>query len=442
MINDFIKRPAAGSRYLDERIECMPRPELEALQTARLRVALKSAFEQAPLVRETWGQADVSPQEIRTLDDFRAAAPFVDKESIRRYRDHYNDPSGGLSGAQPPRLKGLGFTSGTTGDPTPVPRGARPPHDVAGQRDIWEMGARPGDYVSRVMFTFRYGQSLNRFLQLGMKPIPFEFNPRELPRLIEASLRFRPTYLGNLSNGLITALEQVLDRQKVDPLDVFASYRGALFGGEPMGGRQRRLVRDWGLDIFDNTSLGDVVGATDCREHRGFHSWEDFALVEAIDPEGTKEVADGEIGELVVTSLTDDVTALVRYRTDDLVVLDRSGCGCGRTHMRVKLLGRKGDQVLVGGRSVLPLDVWPLVEGEPESAAALFQLVRPQREVEVLHVRVGYNAKSGSSLESLKRRLHAKFDEHLAVKVHIELVEDAVLLRQGPPHKIPRVTKK
>jgi phenylacetate-CoA ligase len=255
-------------------------------------------------------------------------------------------------------------------------------------------------------------------------------------------LRYRPTFLSNLSNGLIGAIEKELDRLKLDPKNVFASYKGAWFGGEPMGGRQRKLVRDWGLEIFENTSLGDVVGATDCREHTGFHCWEDFALVEAIDPHGTQPVADGEIGELVVTSLTDDVSALVRYRTDDLVILNRARCGCGRTHMRLKLLGRKGDQVLVEGKSVMPMDIWPLVESEPESAAALFQLVRPQRELEVLHVRVGYNARLTLAPDALIRRLTAKFDEHLAVKVKIELIEEAELLRQGPPHKIPRVTKK
>lgn len=432
---------AEYSRYLDEQVECMPRPALEALQAERLRSSLPHAFAQAGLLRQVWGAKGVHPRDIRSMADFQALAPFIDKDDIRVYRDRHDDPAGGLSNVKPPLLKGIGFTSGTTGDPTPVPRAARTPYDTATQRDIWELGARPGDYACRVMFTFRYGQSLNRFLHLGVKPIPFELSARELPRLFKASLQYRPTTLSLVSNGLILAMEETLDRLKLDPLDVFASYRGVLFGGEPLGGRQRALARDWGLDMFETTSLGDVIGTSDCRAHQGFHAWEDYALVECLDPETGQPVADGEIGEMVVTSLVPDVTSLVRFRTDDLIVLDRSRCACGRTHARIRLLGRRGDQMLVAGKSVMPRDVWPLVEAETACRAGLFQLIRPARQVDILRLRVGYEAKACPFAEALRQRLSHSIEAVLQVPVMVELVDNADLLRQGPPHKIPRVTK-
>lgn len=430
------------SRYLDERIECLPRAELEALQEARLESSLAHSLAQAPLLRETWAAAGISAADIRSAADFREKAPFIDKDSIRAFRDRNGDQSGGLSSARAPDLKGMGFTSGTTGDPTPVPRGARLPYDLTFQRELWEMGARPGDYISRVMFSFRFGISLARFINLGLKPIPFEFVPRELPRLFEASLRFRPTTLANLSNGLISAMEQELDRLKLDSKDVFASYRGAMFGGEPLGVRQRALAKEWGLELFEVTSLGDVVGAMDCRAHAGFHAWEDFALIESIDPEGTEAVADGEVGELVVSSLGKDLTAILRYRTDDLIIMDRSPCACGRTHARFKLLGRKSDQILVEGKSIMPIDVWATVQAQPECGAGLFQMIRPQREMDRLRLRVGHDpARPTGPADALAGRIEALLADGLGVRCTVEIVDDADLLKLGPPHKIPRVSK-
>jgi phenylacetate-CoA ligase len=420
----------------------MSRPDLEALQEVRLGASLERSFRQSPLIRSIWAHAGLAPSQIKSLADFRAAAPFIDKDSIRAFRDAHGDPTGGLSGVSAPDLKGMGFTSGTTGDPTPMPRGVRLPYDVTFQRELWEIGARPGDYVSRVMFSFRFGISLQRFLNLGLRPIAFEFAPREIPRLIEASLRYRPTTLCNLSNGLIASLEKEFERSKVDPRNVLASYKGAMFGGEPLGVRERELADQWGLELFCVTSLGDVVGAMECRAHDGFHAWEDFALVEAIDPNGDQPVADGEIGELVVSSLGRDIGCLIRYRTDDLIIIDRSTCACGRTHLRFKLLGRKSDQVLVGGRSVMPVDIWSHVQSQPESIAGLFQVIRQQRELDVLQVRVGYDpGVLRDSPEKLAGRIACALEDALHVPCRVTAVEEGELLKLGPPHKIPRVSK-
>ena len=113
------------------------------------------------------------------------------------------------------------------------------------------------------------------------------------------------------------------------------------------------------------TGVGDVGAATECREHDGCHFWEDTCYLEHLDPDGADRSATASAASWSSTTLIDKIAPLVRYRSDDLVRLTREQCACGRTHGRVWPLGRKGDEVVVDGTSVLPGDLWAAVEGSP-----------------------------------------------------------------------------
>jgi phenylacetate-CoA ligase len=104
-------------------------------------------------------------------------------------------------------------------------------------------------------------------------------------------------------------------------------------------------------------------------------------------------------------------------------------------------LGRKGDEVVVEGRSVLPGDLWEAVERVPETSAGLFQVIRAGREVDRLRLRVGYATDSVRGVHDLKTRVTESVHEAVGIEPEVELVANEVLLRQGPPHKIPRVAK-
>ena len=277
-------------------------------------------------------------------------------------------------------------------------------------------------------------------MELGLCEIAFSMSPTEIPRLIEASKIYRPVTMSIFPGPLILAMEQYFEKTGEDPVDVFKSYKGAVFGGEPLGERLKNLTRSWGLEIFETTSLGDVAGASHCRMHDGFHAYEDLAFIEAVDPITAEPVPDGQIGELVVTTLVDRLSPLVRYRTGDLVVIDRTPCGCGRTHAKFNLLGRATD--LVEGRSILPREIMGLVENETETRACLFQIVRTDREMSTLKLRVGYDtARLMGPEAALRGRLHDKIFDAIGVPLVVELVDEQELLKLGPPHKIPRVTK-
>ena len=158
-----------------------------------------------------------------------------------------------------------------------------------------------------------------------------------------------------------------------------------------------------------------------------------------LDPDGTDAVPDGERGALVSTTLIDKVAPLVRYRSDDLVRMTHQPCACGRTHGRVWPLGRKGDEVVVDGRSVLPAELFAPIESVPATRAGLFQVIRPARNLDRLRLRVGWTG--AGQRAAVAHRVADAVATAVGVTPEVELVTYDALLRQGPPHKIPRVVK-
>ena len=431
----------AGDSYFEPHIETIPRDRLEALQERRLRSILPQVYRNSGLIRQVWEEAGITPDDIQTLDDFRTRVPFIDKDRIRRFRDENNDPYGGIKIVPDGHVHAVGFTSGTTGDPTPVPFGRASATETQSLRDYWHIGARPGDFVTHFLFTFRGGQSrLNWHNGAGWTAIMGPHDPAELPGMIEAIRKYRPTILYMLSTPMMIGLEKYFESTNVDPREIFSSIKGAVFGGEPLSPRFKRLAGEWGLEIFEYSTFGDVCGAMECRMHDGLHGWEDIGLVENLDDDGNP-VPDGEVGEMVVTALEDPIAPLIRYRTEDLIRLDRSTCGCGRTHARFWPLGRKGDRTIVQGKAILPRDIQSLIELHRETRACLFQIIRPQEELEMLRLRVGYDVGATPDVAALKSRLDTELAGLFAVPSEVELVPEEDLLKLGPPQKIPRVTK-
>jgi phenylacetate-CoA ligase len=148
---------------------------------------------------------------------------------------------------------------------------------------------------------------------------------------------------------------------------------------------------------------------------------------------------DGSLGELIVTPLQNSVDPLIRFRSEDLVWLTRKPCATGRTHLRYMVEGRAGDQIIVAGKVLLPIKIWPTIESQPETKAGLFQIVRPREAEDFLRLRVGYAG--DPDLLSLEKRLMAEIQQQLGIDSMLEMVPNDDLLKLGPPHKIPRIVK-
>src|SRR5437879_4264812 len=417
----------------------MARDRLDALREEKLLGDIVPwAWKRSALVREAWGAAGITAGDVQTMDDFHEKARFVDKEAIRSFRTRHRDPYGGLLciGLDTKGVFSAVFsTSGTTGEPTPAPYAGRGPSMLT--REFWEIGGRPGDYFTYMLFTFRGPAIHDTNRGIGATPIFLDHHPDDVAQLVRLSRELRPTGWYSLSGPLILAIESHTAETGVDPAEAFASYRGVVYAGEPLGARARQVVEGWGLELFVQTAVGDVGAATECRRHDGCHFWEDTAFIEVLDPDGTNPVPDGERGELVSTTLIDKVAPLVRYRSDDLVRVTHDPCACGRTHGRVWPLGRKGDEVVVDGRSVLPAELFAPIESVPATKAGLFQVIRPARNLDRLRLRVGWTG--AGQRAAVAHRVADAVSTAVGVTPEVELVTYDALLRQGPPHKIPRV---
>lgn len=425
-------------RYFDP-IEAAPREEIERRQLQRLLEQVQHTYQRSLLVRREWENVGLRPSDIRHVRDFTERAPFIDKAAIQRYRADTGDPMGGVLAGSPADVSLYGTSSGTTGDPTLfaeswTARGEM----IFTPRDIWETGLRPGDYLIDVQMVIR---SIGRlyFQDMGGVPIFFHHDASDVPRMIAACLKYRPTWMFHISSPLIYALERLEAETQIDLADVFSSFKGVIYGGEPMGRHNRDLMRRWGVPVFEFTSLGDCGTAWECQARDGFHAWEDLVLFEVVDPATGASVPSGGRGEMVCTALVDKVDPLVRFRSGDLVRWTNQRCACGRTHARYWPLGRAGDETLVNGRSVMPTDVWAAVESVPETASGLFQIIRPQREVTQLKLRVGYDG--APDLDDLASRVAIAVEKAIGLKPEVELMPNVEIVKFGPPHKIPRTAR-
>lgn len=427
------------SPYYDP-IETAPRSEIARVQQQRLMEQIRHVYAHSPLVKSVWQAAGVTPDMIDSVEAFCARAPFIDKDTLRDFRDRTNDPFGGVLCTDLNEVTNIGSSSGTTGDPTLfAERQGNVGEWVMSPRDYWGLGLRPGDIVAEMNVLTR-GLARYSFTDLNVTSLVFDHDPAELERFAEWSLRYRPTFMFFLSTPLIYGLEMLEKVKHIDLHDVFSSYKACIFGGELLGDRARGLLERWGVPMYQFSSLGDSGTIFECPARDGFHAWEDLALVEVLDPRGNKHVAEGERGELVVTNLVDRIDPLIRYRSGDLVRYTRKPCTCGRTHMRLWLVGRAGDEAVIGEQSVLPRDIWSAIESVEECSAGLFQIIRPQREMSELHLRVGHFAISDPA--SVCKRIEDAVEQAIGLRPRVELVSNDELLKLGPPHKIPRITKK
>lgn len=428
-----------GDRYFQPDIETMPRAVLTKLQTERILELVPYAYERSAFYRQAWDAAGVRPQDIRDLDDFTHRIPTVTRDDIREFRKRTGDPFGGLLCVQPAELTSITSSSGTTNDPEFFPElwQDQPPLPLASARDLWELGLRPGDRVLTPAGSFR-GFYDGFYQMLGLVPVYADTWMGHWAEVLDAIRAHRPAYV-QLLGPIIIELERLAAKHDLRAL--FSCFKGVSFAGQPLGPRQARMVReDWGLELFVYTSAGDTGTAWECREHDGYHLWEDTVFAEHLATDGRTPVPGGEVGELVATSLDDQAAPLIRYRSEDLVRMTGEACGCGRTHSRMWVAGRKGDETLVRGRPVVLGDVWSAVESIPETADGLFQIIRPAREVEELRIRVGYEPRG--DVTGLAERLASAIEERAGVLPRIELeTVDEILARSSSVAKFPRVVK-
>ena len=369
--------------------ETMPRPKLAALQLKRLRQTLKNAYDNVPLHRKRMRKIGMQPGDLKSLQDL-TRLPFTVKADLR---DHYPF---GMFARPRAQLARLHASSGTTGKPTVVGYTLK---DLATWADLMARsmacaGARPGDVVHNAygygLFTGGLGAHYGAE-RLGATVVPVSGGSTERQIVLIKDFGAR-VLCATPSYALVIA--EVAEKEGVDLRR--SKLRIGLFGAEPWSEAMRKEIQiRLGLKAVDVYGLSEILGpgvACECEEMQaGLHGWEDHFIFEVIDPDTGKPVAEGGQGELVITTLTKEALPMLRYRTRDVTRVTTQRCECGRSHLRIKrITGRNDDMLIIRGVNVYPSQIEAVLVGMPEIAPH-YQLV-VERKGTLDHVTVELEA--------------------------------------------------
>lgn len=357
-------------------IEIASRDEISALQLERLKWSLRHAYDNVPFYKKSFDAAGVHPDDLKELSDL-AKFPFTVKTDLR---DNY--PFGMFAVPQD-QVKRIHASSGTTGQPTVV---GYTENDLTNwgdvvARSLRAAGMQAGDMLHNAygygLFTGGLGIHLGADA-LGLSTIPISggMTPRQV-RLIED---FKPKGITVTPSYALSMLDE-FNAQGLDPRN--SSLEVGIFGAEPWTNAMRlEIEQAFDMHAIDIYGLSEVIGpgvSMECVESKdGLHIWEDHFYPEIVNPDTGEVVAEGEIGELVFTSLTKEAFPIIRYRTRDLT---RLLAGTARSMRRMeKVTGRSDDMIILRGVNVFPTQIEELLMNQSALAPHFqIELSRPDR---------------------------------------------------------------
>ncbi len=341
--------------YYQKDMETMPEDQIKDLQGKRLAAQFKWAYDNIEFYRNRCVEAGVGPGDVRGMQDLDRL-PFMCKDDLRATYPY------GLFAVPLKDVVRLHASSGTTGKQIVV---GYTKEDL----DIWDdivarqlvaAGASSEDVVH---VAYGYGLFTGGFgihggaTKLGCTVVPVSVGNTQ--RQITILKDFKCTILA-CTPSYAAYMGETLHDMGMTPDDIF--LKAGIFGAEPWTEEMRREIeKSLGLKAYDIYGLTEIMGpgvAYECKEQHGMHVNEDHFIVEALDPETHKPVPDGQKGEIVFSCLTRKAFPLLRFRTKDIGVLDRTPCACGRTFVRMsKPMGRTDDMLIIRGVNVFPSQI-------------------------------------------------------------------------------------
>jgi len=402
-------------------IEHASQDELRALQLERLKWTLRHAYENVPHYRKSFEAVGAHPDDLKTLADI-ARFPFTTKQDLRE-----NYPFG-MFAVPREKVVRIHASSGTTGKPTVVGYTQRDIDTWADlvARSIWAAGGRPGDIVHVAygygLFTGGLGAHYGAE-RLGCSVVPMSGGQTE--KQVQLIRDFGPHIIMVTPSYFCNIMEE-MQRQGMDPRS--SSLRIGIFGAEPWTGRMREDIESHaGLDAVDIYGLSEVMGpgvAMECVESKdGPVMWEDHFYPEIINPDTGEPVAEGESGEMVITSLTKEAMPIIRYRTRDLTSLLPP---TARSMRRIgKITGRSDDMLIIRGVNLFPTQVEELVLKVPELAPQYQLVVTREGSLDALEVltelRSEYDHLGEEDRNSLARRLGHSLKNYVGISAKITI---------------------
>jgi phenylacetate-CoA ligase len=376
-------------------------PRMREIQLARLRKHIAALHKDSPVLRKRLDGLGVKPGDIRSLADFQKKVPPVTKDDIRvmmmeSFTGDVLDSLCSWGGIGRERLRVICSTSGTTGEPVPyllTNEDLELTHESFA-RAFWLTGFKPMGVAVHAMALSMYLAGLplvQSVQQYGACVIPIGAEGGS-DRLLQLVQLFRPDALFCTPSYAEYLLEKIGHGARK------LGLQRVICGGEPGAGLpevRRRLEEGYGARVFDFQGAGPVMFCScDSKEYQGMHFvTEDTAILELVDP-ATKEplaLEDGAVGEWVVTPLAGRMTAVLRYAVGDIFQVFTSPCPCGRSSIRIKVLGRVDDMLKVKGVLVYPAAISEVIHSFVPEVTGVFRIVLdepPPRVVPPLQLKI------------------------------------------------------
>jgi len=414
--------------YYNPEIETMTRPEIEKFQLERLQKTLNHCMN-SEFYRNRFEENGIKPEDIRTLEDLKKI-PFTTKEDLRKTYPF------GIASAPLEQAVRLHSSSGTTGNPTVILHTQKDLDEwaIAVARCLYMVGLRPKDVFQNTsgygMFTgglgFQYGAE-----RLGMLTIPAAAgnSKRQIKFITDfgtTALHAIPSYLGRLF--------EVMKEEGLDP-KTETKLRTLIIGAEPHSEEQRRRIEEmFGAKAYNCFGMSEMCGpgvAFECKEQNGLHIWEDYYIVEIIDPETLEPSKPGEVGELVLTTINREAMPLLRYRTRDLTSILPGECPCGRHHARLdRMKGRSDDMIILKGVNIFPIQVENILMNFKELGTDYLITMETIDSNDEMLVEVELNdmfTDDFSRLQSLTRDITRQLKDELLVTPKLKIVKKGSL---------------
>lgn len=343
------------SPYFNPDLETLDCGQIKQLQLERLQQTVRHCMN-SPFYKRRFEENHLSPDDIKSLDDLKRI-PFTTKQDLR---DTYPF---GIASEPLEHCVRLHSSSGTTGNPTVILHTQKDLDEWANAvaRCLWMVGLRPSDVFQNSsgygMFTgglgFQYGAE-----RLGMLTVPAAAGNTK--RQIKFITDFGTTAVHAIPS-YATRLFEVMQDMGIDPRKDTRLHT-LIIGAEPHSEEQRRRIEEMlGVKAYNSFGMSEMCGpgvAFECKEQNGLHIWEDYYIVEIVNPETLEPVPEGEIGELVLTTINREAMPLLRYRTRDLTRILPGDCPCGRHHKRLdRMKGRSDDMIILKGVNIFPIQI-------------------------------------------------------------------------------------
>ena len=417
--------------YWEADKECMAREDLEQLQLERLQSTLYRVGTHVPFYKKKFDELKFNYDDIRSLDDVRRL-PFTVKQDLR---DNYPY---GLFAVPLRDVVRVHSSSGTSGQATVV---GYTRNDIRTwsnlvARIITAAGVTKNDVIQIAfgygLFTGGFGLHYGAEL-IGTSVIPISAGNTK--RQIQIMQDFKTTALVCTPSYALILADTMME-MGINPNGL--SLRYGLFGGEPWSEAMRQEIHQkLGIIATDNYGLSEVMGpgvSGECQQCNGLHIAEDHFLLEILDPVTLEPVPEGEIGELVITTLTKEAFPMIRYRTRDLTRFIPGACPCGRTTRRMqRVMGRSDDMLIIKGVNVFPIQIEKVLF-EVEGIEPHYQII-VDRENHTDRITVLVEVMESIFFDEMKKqrmvidRIKSRLASALGLQVEVKLVEEKTLER-------------